>query len=410
MIDFDKWQEIFNSIRRHPLRTILTALGVFWGIFMLVLLLGAGRGLQNGVEYEFRDDATNSVWIRRGVTSIPFEGLPKGRQIRFSNEDYDLLAEHFDEVDQITGRFYLAGNQTISYGKKSLAYSVRAVHPGHRYIENSIVESGRFINETDLKDCRKVAVIGKVVQKDLFGNDPPLGKEIKIGSTIYTVVGIYSDTGGDDEMRIIYIPISTAQKIYSGTDELHQLMFTTKDMELAAIQQMQEEIREAFARRHQFDVEDRKALYIFGVAEEYQKFMNLFAAIRAFVWFVGLGSIVAGIIGVSNIMLIVVKDRTKEIGIRKALGATPRSIIAMILQESILITSVAGYLGLLAGVGVISLMEAIAVEYFRNPRVDLGVGAIATLVLVSAGALAGLMPARKAARINPVVAMREGGG
>ena len=409
MIDFDKWQEIFNSIRRHPLRTILTALGVFWGIFMLVLLLGAGQGLQNGVEYEFRDDATNSVWIRRGVTSIPYQGLPKGRRIRFSNEDYDMLAEHFDEVDQLTGRFYLSGDQTITYGKTALSYSVRAVHPGHRYLENTIMESGRFINETDLKEFRKVAVIGAVVQKDLFGDELPLGKEIKIGSTIYTVVGTYTDTGGDGEMRIIYIPVSTAQKVYAGTDELHQLMFTTKDMELPAIQQLQEEVREAFARRHQFDLADRKALYVFGAAEEYQKFMNLFAAIRAFVWFVGLGSIVAGVIGVSNIMLIVVKDRTKEIGIRKALGATPRSIIAMILQESILITAVAGYLGLLAGVGAISLMESISVEYFRAPQVNLGVGIAATLILVLSGALAGLMPARKAAQINPVVAMREGG-
>ncbi|MCB0565727.1 MAG: ABC transporter permease [Phaeodactylibacter sp.] len=407
MIDLDKWQEIFNSIRRHPLRTVLTALGVFWGIFMLVLLLGAGQGLQNGVEYEFRDDATNSVWIRRGVTSVPYQGLPKGRRIKFTNEDYDLLAEHFDEVDQITGRFYLSGDQAITFGRKSLSYPVRAVHPGHRYLENTIMESGRFINETDIKEYRKVAVIGKVAQKDLFGETPPLGQKIKIGSIMYTVTGTYSDTGGDDEMRVIYIPISTAQKVYSGTDEIHQLMFTTKDMELPAIQQLQEEVRGTFARRHQFDVEDRKALYIFGAAEEFQKFMNLFAAIRAFVWFVGLGSIIAGVIGVSNIMLIIVKDRTKEIGIRKALGATPRSIITMILQESILITAVAGYLGLLAGVGAISLMESIAVEYFRNPRVDLGMGIIATLVLVVSGALAGLMPARKAAQINPIVAMRD---
>ena len=407
MIDLDKWQEIFNSIRRHPLRTILTALGVFWGIFMLVLLLGAGQGLQNGVEHEFRDDATNSVWIRRGVTSVPYQGLPKGRRIKFTNEDYDLLAEHFNEVDQVTGRFYLSGDQTITFNRKSLSYPVRAVHPGHRYLENTIMESGRFINETDIKEYRKVAVIGKVAQKDLFGETPPLGQNIKIGGIMYTVTGTYSDTGGDDEMRIIYIPISTAQKVYSGTNEIHQLMFTTKDMELPAIQQLQEEVRGTFARRHQFDVSDRKALYIFGAAEEYQKFMNLFAAIRAFVWFVGLGSIIAGVIGVSNIMLIIVKDRTKEIGIRKALGAPPRSIIMMILQESILITSVAGYLGLLAGVGAISLMESIAVEYFRNPRVDLGVGIIATLVLVVSGALAGLMPARKAAQINPIVAMRD---
>lgn len=407
MIDIDKWREILNSIQRHPLRTVLTALGVFWGIFMLIILLGAGDGLQNGVEYEFRDDAINSMWIRNGTTSMPYRGLPKGRRIEFTNDDYNMLREQFEDIEHLTGRYYLSGDQTTVYKQKRLSFTTRAVHPGHRYLENTLIDAGRYISEQDLKEVRKVAVIGKIVKQDLFGAEDAIGKEIEIGGIVYTVVGTYSDTGGENEMRIIYIPVTTAQKVYAGTNRLHQLMLTTDDLTLEETKKLEHKIHAAFAVRHDFSLDDRRAVSIFSAAEEYQKFINLFAAIKAFVWFVGLGSIIAGVIGISNIMLIVVKDRTREIGVRKALGATPYSIVSMILQESILITAVAGYLGLLAGVGAISLMESLEMEFFRNPQVDLGVGLAATLVLVIAGALAGWMPARQAARINPVEAMRS---
>ncbi|NBC07490.1 MAG: FtsX-like permease family protein [Bacteroidetes bacterium] len=406
-IDVDRWQEIFNSIRRHPLRTALTALGVFWGIFMLVILLGAGQGLENGIKYEFRDDATNSIWIRRGVTSMPHNGLPKGRRIEFNNEDYELLTTQFEGVDQATGRYYLSGDQQVVYKDKRLSFSTRAVHPGHRYVENTLVETGRYINEADITETRKVAVIGKIVQQDLFGEEDPLGKEITLGGIVYRVVGTYSDTGSDKEMRIIYLPITTAQKVYAGTDEIHQLMVTTEDMGLEETKVLEGKMRATFASRHEFSPEDQRAVSIYSAIEGYQQLMSLMGGIRLFIWFVGLGSIIAGVIGISNIMLIVVKDRTREIGIRKALGATPYSIIAMILQESILITAIAGYLGLVAGVGVISMIGAMEVDYFRNPQVNLGVGIAATVVLVVAGALAGLMPARQAARINPIEAMRS---
>lgn len=407
MIDIDKWQEIFNSIRRHKLRTILTALGVFWGIFMLVILLGAGNGLQNGVEYEFRDDAVNSIWVRRGRTSMPYKGLPKGRRIRFYNDDYDFLRENYQEIENLTGRFYLSGDQTATYGRKKFAFPVRGVHPGHQVIENSIMVDGRYINDTDLKTVRKVAVIGKVIEENLFEKESAIGKQIKIGGIMYTVVGVYRDTGGEDEMRIIYIPVSTAQKLYAGTEELHQLMFTAGDLPLDEMKKLESDIRYYFALKHQFDPNDRRALFISNVAEAYQEFQNLFWAIRAFVWFVGIGSIIAGVIGVSNIMLIVVKDRTREIGIRKAIGATPYSIVSMVLQEAIVITAIAGYVGMVAGVGVISLMSSMEVDYFRTPQVNLGVIISATVVLVLSGALAGLMPAMQAAKINPIEAMRK---
>lgn len=406
MIDIDKWQEIFNSIRKHKLRTILTALGVFWGIFMLTILLGAGKGLQNGIEHEFRDDATNSIWIRRGTTSLPHNGLPKGRQVRFFNEDFDFLADNYKEIEHITGRFYLSGDRTVTYGKKKLSFGVRAVHPGHRFLENTMVTHGRYINDADIKGFRKVAVIGKLVKEDLIGQEDAVGKEINISGIVYTVIGVFEDSGGDNEMRGIYVPISTAQKVYEGTEEIHQLMFTAGDLSVPEMKVLEEDIRLNFAARLQFDPEDRRALFISNIAEEYEKFQNLFAAIRMFVWFVGIGSILAGVIGVSNIMLIVVKDRTREIGIRKAVGATPFSIVSMILQEAVFITSFAGYLGLLAGVGVMSLMESMEVEYFRNPQINLGVGLAAIAFLVVAGTLAGLMPALQAARINPVEAMK----
>lgn len=409
MFDFDKWSEIFNSIRRHKLRTALTALGVFWGIFMLVILLGAGKGLQNGVEYEFRDDATNSIWIRRGTTSEAYNGLPKGRRIQFDNDDYDYLANTFKQIDHLTARFYLSGDQTVAYGKTKLSFPVRAVHPGHKYLENSVMIEGRYINDTDLREFRKTTVLGRVAKEGIFGKEEKnvIGKEISIGGIVYTIVGIYEDTGGEDEMRVIYIPVSTAQKVYSGTKELHQLMFTAGDASVEEMKKIEAQVRRDFAARKQFAPDDQRALFITNAAEEFQQFQNLFWAIRTFVWFVGIGTLLAGVIGVSNIMLIVVKDRTKEIGIRKALGATPYSIVSMILQEAIFITAVAGYLGLLAGTGVIALMSSLEVDYFRNPQVNFGVALTATVVLVIAGALAGLMPARQAARINPVVAMKS---
>ncbi len=407
MFDWDKWQEILGSIRRHKLRTALTALGVFWGIFMLVILLAAGRGLQNGMEYEFRDQAANTIWVNSGTTSTPHNGMPEGRQIRFSNADYELLAKEFKAIKHISGRFFISGSYTVNYGDKSLSFNVRGVLPEYDAIENITMHHGRFLNATDMRDKRKTAIIGRKVQEELFNGEDALGKAVRIGDIVFQVAGIYIDEGRQDEERFVYIPLSTAQAVYAGRDDVHQIMFSTYDMDLEAIQSLQDQVRQILARRHQFAPEDRRALPIFSTAEEYLMYMNLFFSIRVFVWFIGLGSITAGIIGVSNIMLISVKDRTREIGIRKAMGATPRDIISMILQEALLITALAGYTGLLAGVAAIGLIEKVAVEYFRHPRVDLGVGIAATLVLIAAGLLAGWMPARQAAQINPVEAMRS---
>lgn len=406
LIDRDRWEEILGSLSRHKLRTALTALGVFWGLFMLVLLMAASTGLEHGVEYEFRDDAINSIWVRPGRTSKPWAGLPEGRQVVFSNAEFEQVVS-MPGVEHSTARFYLSGDQTVSYGKKTLSFPVRAVHPGHQHLENTAVSKGRYINDRDVDESRKVAIIGERIQNELFGDERDvIGKEIEIGSTVYRVVGLYTDTGSEYETRIIYIPISTAQKIYAGTDRVHHIMVTTGELPLEQTRVMEEEIRMLLARQLKFDPSDQRAVWINNRAEEYQEIMSLLFMIRVFGWLVSLGSILAGIIGVSNIMLIIVRDRTREIGIRKALGATPASIIGMILQEALVITSSAGYLGICIGVLVVSQLRGIEEGYFRSPEVDWRVALSALVVLVVAGLLAGWMPARRAAEIHPVEAMK----
>lgn len=408
MFDLDKWQEIFESISRHKLRTALTAFGVAWGIFMLVLLLGAGNGLRNGVEYSFMDEAINSIWMSPGRTSKPYKGLTEGRSIKFDNDDFDFIQEQYSEVDNVSGRFFLSGDKSVNYKDKKLAFSVNCIHPSFQVIENMIVTQGRFLIDKDLEDFRKVCVIGRIVREKLFDKDEdPIGKEIEIDKVIYKVVGVFYDTGGEWVMKNIYIPITTAQKVYSGQNRLHRIALTASGLDEAGMAALQEQVVNDFAARKKFDPTDRRAMRAYNNAEEFKSIMGLMNAIAMITWLVGIFSIIAGVIGVSNIMLIIVKDRTKEIGIRKALGATPRSIISMILQESVLITSIAGYFGLALGVGAVALMGGADTQFFRHPEVNIGVAILATMVLVVTGALAGLIPAMQAAKINPVIAMKS---
>jgi putative ABC transport system permease protein len=307
----------------------------------------------------------------------------------------------------MTGRFYLSGDQMLKYGSEAIPYSVRGVHPGHKILENSEMIDGRYLNDIDLKESRKVIVIGKVIKEELFGDVSPVGKEITSGDITYKVIGVFYDSGGENEMSKAYIPMSTAQKIYSDGKTMHQIMVDGGDLSIKEMGQLEEKIFASFAQRKGFDPTDRRAIRINNRAEDYQQFASLFTAFNVLTWIIGFFSIMAGVIGVSNIMLIIVKDRTKEIGIRKALGATPWSIISMILQESILITSVAGYIGMILGISIIYAASGAESEYFRHPTVNLSVVILATLTLVIAGALAGLLPALKAANINPVNAIKS---
>jgi putative ABC transport system permease protein len=398
MIDLDTWQEILETIRRNKLRTALTGFAVAWGIFMLIVLLGSGQGLANGIEYQFRDDAANSVWASGGQTSKPYKGLQPGRQIRFTNQDYS------------TARFWIFGNQQVNYQNEWGSFTIRAVHPGHRVLEKTKVVAGRYINELDIRQFRKVAVIGNLVKDALFHAEPAIGREIRINGIAFQVVGIFDDEGPESEREMIYLPISTAQRTFNGMNRINQILYTTGDADAARAGRMADQTRAILAENHDFDVEDQRAIFVFNAVENFQRFVALMAGIRAFIWVVGIGTLLAGVVGVSNIMLVAVKERTREIGVRKALGATPASIVGLVLRESVLITAVAGYLGLVAGVGLLELVGGLLPpesSFFRNPQVDLGVALWATALLVVAGTLAGLFPARRAAAVQPVEALRD---
>jgi len=410
VIDRDTWGEIVEIASRNKLRTALTGFAVAWGIFMLVVLLGSGNGLAHGIEHQFRDDAINSIWVSSGRTSMPYKGLQPGRQVRMTNDDYDEVITRVPGVEHASARFWIFGNQQVTYRGETGSFTIRAVHPGHRILERTKVIEGRFLNELDLAEYRKVAVIGTVVEDSLFGEASGVGKEIAINKISFLVVGVFDDDGSEREKELIYLPISTAQRTFNGQNRVSQILYTTGDASLAASRAMAGETREILAVNHTFDPEDMRALFVNNNVENFQRFVAMMSAIRGFVWVVGVGTLIAGVVGVSNIMLVAVRERTREIGVRKALGATPGSIVRLVLAESVSITAVAGYLGLIAGVGVLEGMSALLPEessFFRNPEVDLGVAVSATVLLILAGALAGFFPARRAAAIRPVEALRD---
>ncbi len=409
MFDLDAWHEILATIRANRLRTLLTGFSVAWGIFMLVVLLGSGTGLEHGIQYQFRDDAINSVWISSGETSVPYKGLQPGRSIQFTNQDHDALAHQIDGVEHITSRFYLSGNVVVSRGSTYGSFSIRCVNPDHRYLEKTIVTRGRFLDNLDIREFRKTAAIGTRVASALFGSENPIGGYLKINGIPFQVVGVFSDDGSEGEQEMIYLPISTAQRVFNGANHVNQIMYTTGDASLAKTEQMAEETRETLAQRHTFDPNDDRAVFVRNNTEFFQRFVQLMGGIRAFIWLIGLGTILAGVVGVSNIMMIVVAERTKEIGVRKALGATPISIMAMVLQESVFITAIAGYIGLVLGVMVLELAsgQLPSTGFFIHPEVNLRVAIAATVLLVTAGAAAGAVPARRAARVRPIEALRD---
>jgi putative ABC transport system permease protein len=401
--------ELWDVLSRNALRTLLTGLSVAWGVFMLVVLLGAGNGLENGANWEFRDDAQNSVWIGGGKTSIPFAGRSPGRPVLFKNQDFADLQRKVAGIEHFTGRYWLWGEFSVSYGSKRSSFNILGVHPEHRFLEKTLMTRGRYLDDDDLREKRKVCVIGSKVREILFGTRDAVGEYVNIRGLAYKVVGEFEDVGGENELRKIYVPLSTAQLVYNQPEIIHQLLFTVGDATVEQSQAMAEKARVVLAKNHGFSVDDRRALRIGNNLEQFTRITGVFRWIRIFVWVVGIGTLLAGIIGIGNIMLISVAERTKEIGIRKALGATPASIIRMVLGEALVLTGVSGYAGLVAGVGVVELVASKFPEapFFRQPSVSLQVAISATLVIMGAGALAGFFPAYRAARVNPVVALRS---
>ncbi|PKP11316.1 MAG: ABC transporter permease [Bacteroidetes bacterium HGW-Bacteroidetes-4] len=407
MFDKEKWMEIFATLQKNKLRTFLTSFSVAWGIFILIVLLGSGNGLQNGITHQFEQDATNSIWVYRGQTSMPYRGLQPGRRIKFTNQDYEATATEVKQVQAISSRLNIWQQRNLSYKQEYGSFDIIAVHDGTKEIEAVAVENGRFISKLDVQMSRKSVAISYKVRDALFKGEDPLGKYMKINNVPFKVVGVFHDPSERDNDRV-YIPISTGQKVFTGGNEIQNLAITIPPELMNESVAVENQLRSSFAKRHTFNVDDKRAIYINNNLEEFKKFQGLFSGIKIFVWIIGIGTIISGIVGVSNIMIIVVKERTQEIGVRKALGATPRSIIGLILMESIFITGVAGYFGLVLGVGLLELLSPhMQSDFFMNPEADIRIAAGATILLIASGTLAGLIPARKAASIKPIEALRE---
>ncbi|WP_162053564.1 ABC transporter permease [Pontibacter pamirensis] len=412
MFDLDKWQEIGATMQKNKLRTFLTAFGVFWGIFMLVLLLGAGKGLENGVYNRFGDGAKNSIFIWSGKTAVAHKGLKPGREIKFTNEDLRAIEREVAELNMMAPRNRVFGEYTINYKKQNGSYMVFGISPEYQEMSGERVYRGRLLNQYDEAEKRKVVVLGEMASKVLFGEQDPIGEYVNIRGIHFKVVGTFKVSGNNSSRREerAYIPFSTLQGAFNQPNQVQLMLLTAKDGVPAAV--MEERLRDLLSQRHKFSGEDDMALGVENTEEEYLKVQGLFNGIKIFVWIVGIGTLIAGIVGVSNIMLIIVKERTREIGVRKALGATPFSIVSLILQESVVITAFSGYMGLLAGTGLLALMEYMLVSsgaemaFFGSPEVDFGVALAATVLLVLSGAIAGLVPALKAANIKPIEALR----
>ncbi|QDW20152.1 ABC transporter permease [Flavobacterium sp. KBS0721] len=413
MFNIERWQEIFEAISKNRLRTFLTGVSVASGIFILVILLGAGKGLQNGIEKQFERDAAGIVEVWSGTTAKEYKGLNPGRQIQFRNSDYSQSVQKFEDKLELRAATYNFWGGAFTYGKESGSYQYRGVDPDYGAVENLTVVQGRFINSNDLANNEKVATIGMKVKTDLFKDKDPLGKEIAINNVNFKVVGVFTDPGGEREEARAYLPKTTVQRAYGGGDKISNIFFTLKktndyDEALAQSEKFTEDLKALLRSKNVVAPDDDSGINAYNSVKDAKQFYDLNLYIRLFFWWVGICTIIAGVVGVSNIMLIIVKERTKEIGIRKALGASPFSIISMILHESIFITTIAGFVGLLASLLLLEVVgPMVESEYFRNPQVDFSVALTTLVLLVFAGALAGFFPAYRAAKIRPIVALRD---
>ena len=356
MFDLDKWQEILGTISKNKLRTFLTGFSVAWGIFILIVLLGAGQGLRNGAESQFLHDAVNSINIEGGVTTMAHKGIKPGREVILKTEDYNFLRNNIQQIDKISAALGSSSFE-MSYKGRHASYTLRSCMPDHAYLENANMLTGRFVNNYDIEEYRKVCAIGYPVRDELFKNEDPINKYIDVNGTPYKVVGVFTDPGNGDLNRV-YVPLTTFQRA-SGSGK---------------------EVTTIWANLRKDNAQD---------------------------WIIGICTLLAGIVGVSNIMMIIVKERTNEIGVRKALGATPISIVMLVVQEAVFITAVSGYVGLVLGVGLLQFMSNnLQGDFFKNPSIDFNLAILATLMIIFSGALAGFFPAMRAARVQPVEALR----
>ena len=414
MFDIDRWQEIFDTIRKNKLRTFLTGLSVAPGIFILVILLGFGQGFQNGIRKEFEHDATNIVTVWTNVTTKKYKGLNPGREIQLHNSNYDYSTKAFADELEYKSRVARVRGVSINYKSESGAYGIRGVHPDYQRIENISMVTGRYINQLDMDKLHKVVVISKKIKDELMKDvENPLGEYLQLSGINFKIIGVYTDEGGNREENRIYIPTNTAQVIFQGGNNVSFMAFTLSPKEsfeesVAASNVFTKGIKEYLQNVNQVAPDDTSAIEVDNALKDAKRFYTLTDNISLFFWLVGIFTIIAGIVGVSNIMLIIVKERTKEIGIRKALGAKPWSIIGMIIHEAVFVTAVSGFGGLIFSMGLLEFLgPMIEIDYISNPSVNFSIAISMVFLLIIAGALAGFFPARHAAKIQPIEALRD---
>ncbi len=408
MFDLDRWREIFQSIRKNKLRSVMSGFTIAFAILLFTLLFGVANGLGNFFKNAFADNAQNMMFVRVWKTTKPYKGLQSGRQIQLKNKDFNHIAEKYsNNIEHQSAR--IDKNFTIKYKNKANRYSVKAVHPDYQFLEKTNIDEGRYLNQLDLNQKKKVIVIGRLIMKDLFGEKPALGKRINVNGSSFLIVGVFSDDDGDDEERIAYIPVSTSQMMYGNNDYINRINLgynqnLSTDAAIAFGKNVELEMR----KKLNIHPDDQSALSIRNMAEANKYVSIIMFALYLIIIFIGSGTLIAGIIGISNIMIFVIKERTKEFGIRKALGAKPSSIVAMVVQESVLITTLAGYIGLSLGTYILSYIgNSLEKKYFiKDPSVNPEIVIGATVVLIISGLVAGYIPAKRAANIKPIVALR----
>ena len=414
MFDLDRWQEIWLTITHNKLRSFLTAFGVFWGMFMLVVMVGAGVALQRGMSSQIEGFATNSCFVWEQQTSEPYKGFKKGRNWNLENSDIPLLINKIPEIQYLAPvLFGGGGTNNVTRNDKAGSYGVKGNYPSYNLIDESKMVYGRYINDIDIVEMRKVCVIGERVYQVLFPKDEdPIGKSIQVNGIYFQVVGVArhnSDVniGGNAEESVV-LPFSTMQQAFNQGNKVHFMAITAKPG--IKVKVIEDKIHEVLKAKHNIAPNDKKAIGGFNIEDQFNMFLYLGIGIAVLIWVVGLGTLFAGAIGVSNIMLVTVRERTREIGIRRALGATPRNIIVQILSESIILTLIAGIAGLMVGVGLLSLVGMALSQgdqFFKDPQISFSVAIAAFFILLIIGTFAGFIPANRAMNIKPIEAIRE---
>lgn len=416
LFDIDVWQEILGTMRKNKLRTALTGFSVAVGIFMLVFLLGASNGLKKGIRQNFAIEASNSIHTWGGRTIKAYKGQNPGKRIRLDYNDYYNFKRRIEQIEHIGARTWIPGDESISYKGNYGNFVVHPTHAAYVHLFSFELLQGRVYNEHDERERKKVVLIEDKVRDALFKNVDPVGEYIEINGLQFMVIGVYHVNNPGGNSGEIFMPITTADVIFNNEGKLSSIGFTLGNLTYEESLAVEDKLTVLLAKQHNFDPTDKAALWIDNNIEETRDIVNMFKGIDMGIWIIGIFTLVLGVIGVFNIMLIVVKERTKEIGVRKAIGATPSSIIGLILMESIIITAIAGYVGLFFGVSLLELIGRFDIVssissdialYFVDPQVNMGTAISATILLIITGAVAGFVPARRASKIKPVEALRE---